>query len=607
MKTLRSQLLLWGFALALAPTLFFAVWFFKYGLGPENGILHMAELAVILAGAVGMLLFFLGLIYFGYQWIVTPIHQLTDAAKAIREGNFDYKMEAGILSKGPLEMRALCYTFARMAEKINVQIRSLETVNETLAKNEERWQLALQGNKDGIWDWNIETNKLVQSDRCFEIFGFDPDEGPQTREELIASVHPEDVAGLMQKLSDHLERSAPFYEAEYRRLCKDGSYKWVLDRGQALWDNKQNPLRMAGSFTDIGTRKQMEEKLFYFSMRDSLTGLYNRAYFQEELRRLNDGRYSPLAVIVCDVDGLKLYNDSFGHQMGDRLIKTAADILQKTFRTGDVVARIGGDEFAILLPRVSRETVDNILARLKKTIADLNSENPEFLLSISVGMAISHSKMLNLDQLFREADHDMYREKSTSGQQIRAAIARTVVRLLERRDYVAEGHTLRVAKLSEGLAMEMGLPAERINDLLLLADYHDLGKVGISDEILFKQGPLSADEFKEMQRHSEIGHRIALSVMDVRPIADWILKHQEWWNGKGYPLGLAGEQIPIECRILAIADAYDTMTSERPYRQALSHEAAMKELRLGAGTQFDPFLIELFCRIDPRRCIEKVS
>lgn len=607
LKTLRAQLLLWGLTLALVPTLFFVVWFFRYGVVPVEAFAAYPELSVIVGSAVGVFLFIMALIYWGYRWIVSPIRQLTDAAKAIREGDFDYQMEARLLFKGPLEMRELCYTFARMTEKINGQIRSMEKVNEILAQKEKRWQLALRGNKDGIWDWNLETNEWVQSDRCLEMFGFMPGEGPETREELITSVHPEDLPGLIQKLDEHLGQVAPYYEAEYRRLCKDGSYKWVLDRGQALWNEFGKPVRMVGSFTDIAERKQMEERLIHISMRDSLTGLYNRTYFQEELRRLNDGRYTPIAVIVCDVDGLKLYNDSFGHLMGDRLIKAAADILLQTFRTGDVVARIGGDEFAVLLPRASRDTVEAILSRLKNSIEEFNAGNEEFMLSLSTGMAIGHSKKVNLTQLFREADNNMYREKNINSQQTRAAITKTVVRLLERRDYVQDGHTRRVAQLCERLAGELGFSQAKIQDIKLLSEYHDLGKVGIADHILFKNGPLSLSETKEIQRHCEIGYRIAQSVPEIRHIAELILRHQEWWNGKGYPLGLVGDQIPLECRILAIADAYDTMTSERPYRPALSHDAAMKELRHGAGEQFDPFLVEMFSRIDPRRCLQKVG
>ena len=174
--------------------------------------------------------------------------------------------------------------------------------------------------------------------RCFnqivvvKCSGSGPGEGPSKRDDLNAAVHPEDLPAVTQKMTNHLEGLSPYYESEYRRLCKDGLYKWVLDRGQASWNEEGIPIRMAGSLTDISERKLMEEKLFYFSMRDSLTGLYNRAYFQEELRRLNDGRYAPIAVIVCDVDGLKLYNDSFGHLLGDRLLKKASELLAKTFR-----------------------------------------------------------------------------------------------------------------------------------------------------------------------------------------------------------------------------------------------------------------------------------
>ena len=605
MKTLRSQLLFGGALLVLLPALLLGAYYF-FEIKPAEKLPLPIGLTATMAGLVGVIFAFL-LIYWSFKGIVEPLRQLTEAARAIREGDFDYRMEARVLSNGPLEVRELCYTFARMSEKINMQIRSLEKANAVLAQQDERWQLALRGNKDGIWDWNILANEMFQSDRCREIFGFEPGEGPVTREALNASVHPEDLPTVTQKLKDHLEGLAPYYEAEYRRQCKDGLYKWVLDRGQARWNEQGTPIRMAGSITDISERKLMEEKLFYFSMRDSLTGLYNRAYFQEELRRLNDGRHAPIAVIVCDVDGLKLYNDSFGHLLGDRLLKKAAELLSKTFRAGDVVARIGGDEFVILLPHISHDTVEKAIGRLKKAIDEANMQSDEFLLSMSIGLAISQGEKINLTRLFREADSNMYREKNIRSPQIRTAITRTVVRLLEKRDYVAEGHTRRVAELCIRLATEAGLREDQIESLRLLAEYHDLGKVGISDGILFKHGPLSNAEMREIQRHSEIGHRIALSLSEIRPIAEWILKHQEWWDGHGYPLGLSGDDIPVECRILAIADAYDTMTSGRHYRPAMSHEDAMQELYQCAGSQFDPFLVNLFSKMDPRRWTQKVG
>jgi HD-GYP domain-containing protein (c-di-GMP phosphodiesterase class II) len=144
------------------------------------------------------------------------------------------------------------------------------------------------------------------------------------------------------------------------------------------------------------------------------------------------------------------------------------------------------------------------------------------------------------------------------------------------------------------LALVLGVTMRHISDLSLLSKFHDIGKVGVPDRILFKPSTLTTEEMLEMQRHCEIGHRIAQSAPDLAPIADWILKHHEWWNGKGYPLGLKGEDIPLECRILAIVDAYDAMTNNRPYRKALSPKKALIELKRCSGTQFDPCLVSKF-------------
>lgn len=168
------------------------------------------------------------------------------------------------------------------------------------------------------------------------------------------------------------------------------------------------------------------------------------------------------------------------------------------------------------------------------------------------------------------------------------------MKMLEVRDFATEEHSQRLAQMAIGLSERVGLPEHRENDLRLLAQFHDVGKIGVPDYILLKPAALSADERKEMKRHSEIGHRIANVITELQPIAEFILKHHEKWDGTGYPLGLAGESIPIENRILAIVDAYDAMTSDHPYRRAMSHEAAAAEIKKGRSSQFDPELADEF-------------
>ena len=191
----------------------------------------------------------------------------------------------------------------------------------------------------------------------------------------------------------------------------------------------------------------------------------------------------------------------------------------------------------------------------------------------------------------------MFREKLLCHQSIHSSVVQTLNKALEMRDFITEGHAQRIRDLAEKLARSIGLPERSVIDMRLLAQFHDIGKVGIPDRILMKPGPLTPEEAIEMQRHCEVGYRIALAATDLVPIADWILKHHEWWNGQGYPGGLKGERIPLECRILAIVDAYDVLTNDRPYRNGVSHGEALEEIQRYAGIQFDPYLVKKFCQL----------
>ena len=348
---------------------------------------------------------------------------------------------------------------------------------------------------------------------------------------------------------------------------------------------------------DVSERKRADAMLHHVSTHDSLTGLYNRAYLEYEFQRRRDSLSMPCALIACDIDGLQMTNETLGHAAGDQRLIMTAVLLSELVETGAILARVGGDEFALICPRAGRKEAEAICRHLRESVESYNLDNKDSFLSLSVGYAVAESKPIELNVLLRDADHQVRREKLLRSQSTRSGIVSTVMTLLEARDFITEGHAERLEVWVGGLAEKIGFGSSQQGSMKLFAKFHDIGKVGVSDAILFKPGALNEAEREEMKRHSEIGYRIALSSVDLLHIAEWILRHHEWWDGSGYPIGLAGEDIPLECRILSIADAFDAMTSDRPYRKAMPIKNALQELKKCSGKQFDPALVDVFCEL----------
>lgn len=341
---------------------------------------------------------------------------------------------------------------------------------------------------------------------------------------------------------------------------------------------------------------KMLEEIAYNTEHDRLTGFYNHLYFEKILHQYDKENICPVGIIVCDMDGLKLINDSFGYEAGDKLLLKCADMLRMHCPTGSVISRIDGDEFVCVLSLQDKEKVEQVYENLKKSVEQYNNKLPQIPINLSIGYSIKETAACKLYDIYEEADKYMCHHKLFSKQSAKSAIVHVVMKALETRDFVTEGHTDRLQGLVTVMAQEMSLADHQIDALCLLARFHDIGKVGVADSILFKPGKLTDEEFEEMKKHSEYGYNIACSAPDLSHIADWILKHHEWWNGNGYPLGLKGKEIPLECRILAIADAYDAMVNERPYRHAMPHNEAVEQIRKGAGTQFDEEMVSVFIR-----------
>ncbi len=368
---------------------------------------------------------------------------------------------------------------------------------------------------------------------------------------------------------------------------KNGEQRLGLYSAEGLIINNEPCLLCI--ITDITERKQSEEKIKYLSFHDKLTGLYNRTFIEEEMLRMDTVQQLPVSLIMGDVNGLKLVNDALGHQEGDRLLITVAEIIKDCCRPQDIIARWGGDEFIILLANCDKQTAARVFDDIKQ--ASLRANDLMIETSISMGLATKESDDQDIDELIREAEDKMYRNKLMESRSARSAFLTSLEKTLWTRSYETEEHCQRVQKITHKIGLRIHLPESEMDNLKLLASLHDIGKIAIPNSILDKPGRLTAEEWDAIKKHPEIGYRIALSSPEMAPIAEAILHHHEHWNGGGYPLGLKGENIPILSRILAIADTYDVMVNGRSYQPAVSPQEVWKELRRCAGTQFDPRLV----------------
>lgn len=413
----------------------------------------------------------------------------------------------------------------------------------------------------------------------------------------IAEVLPDAIAKkLMSGIIKALE-SGDIQVLEYAYKFKASEH--ILEARLAPIDTNE----VVSIVRDVTERKNYEAKLQYISFHDQLTGLYNRSYYENELKRLDSSREHPIAIISADIDGVKLINDTFGHSEGDRYIQRGAELLKSTLRASDILARIGGDEFAIILPRITQEKGQKLVERIHHQIEESNRrETTSLPLSISIGLAVSESSEQSLEETYKKADKAMYVDKLQRGEKARSMIVTLLIASLSKRSELSEGERDQVQALCLQMGKVLNLDNNQISNLNLLSRTYDLGKVSLPDHIvhcnlLHKSGELTEAEREAIRRHPETGYRIASSSPELANIADLILKHHENFDGSGYPLGLKGDKIPVECRILAIAIAYSAMINPRPYAKTFKKTEAIKELQRCAGTQFDPQLVEIFTAI----------
>jgi len=407
----------------------------------------------------------------------------------------------------------------------------------------------------------------------------------------VLDVLPASTAELILEMIQKAIKSGELQIAEYSYDCGE-EVKHFEARLVATLDQE-----VVSIVRDITEEKRKEEELTYLSLHDSLTGLYNRAYFESELARLEGSRYYPITIISADLDGLKLINDTLGHKEGDRFLIAGAAVLKNALRSSDILARVGGDEFALILPQTDRSAGEEIIQRIRERVQVYNRQKKGMPLSISIGMALTKGSNQSLEETYRTADSLMYKDKLTRSKAARNAIIEALLASLFKRESMQEVSSEKVQELCMKMGHRVGLDEEQMAKLMLLAQVYELGKVSIPEDVLNKPGKLTEQEWEIVRQHAEKGYRIASASPELAGIADLLLKHHENWDGSGYPLGLKESEIPVECRILALANTFCTMISPRPYAEILDEEAALREVKRCAGNQFDPDLCEIFREI----------
>lgn len=350
----------------------------------------------------------------------------------------------------------------------------------------------------------------------------------------------------------------------------------------------------AAIFTDITEDKRKKEEIEYLSFHDSLTGLYNRRFFEEELKRLDTPRNLPLSIVVGDVNGLKLTNDAFGHLLGDKLLKEAAATLKSVCRADDIIARWGGDEFVIILPKTNYADAKELVMRIQQAGSAVEVESIN--LSISFGHQTKSRQEEDIFDVLKNAEDMMYRHKLLDSQKTIGKTIDKLIRSLFAARPCEKLHAQSVSELSGKIGAAMNFSKEGVEELQKAGLLHDIGKVSVNADILAKAGGLTVEEWNEIKRHPEVGYRILSSYNGTAEIAEYILAHHERMDGRGYPKGTAGESVPLQAKILAVADAFDAMTSAGSYRDPISVKEAVAELREQSGTQFAPEVVEVFVR-----------
>ncbi|MCD4826232.1 MAG: diguanylate cyclase [Acholeplasmataceae bacterium] len=448
--------------------------------------------------------------------------------------------------------------------------------------------------QSGSWELDIQTKKIWASTEAFKIYELKQTSNYIDYKEVHKMVADEDEEMMNEALINLIQKNEK-YDVTFT-LNTPSKKKRIHSKAQLSYNEKGQPHKVLGVIKDITELQEYENLLIYQGNHDYLTGLHNRRSFIEEFNKLDHKANYPLGVMMIDVNGLKIINDAYGHAIGDLALQKIASILTKSFRPQDIIARFGGDEFGVIIPNITFDELQEIKEVIKLNLKKNPTQN--IILSVATGFEIKNKySEENLDELLKLAENHMYRHKIAEGTSVRSQTINAILKTLTSKYDTERIHSERVSKLCKKIGVALGIKSEDLKELELAGMYHDIGKISIPDEILNKPGKLTHEEFEIIKTHPEISYQILRAADEYSDLAIHSLYHHERWDGKGYPSGKKGKDIPLFSRIICIADSYEAMTAKRPYKEKMSHDDAIKEIVRCSGTQFDPEIAKVFIKI----------
>lgn len=480
-----------------------------------------------------------------------------------------------------------------LAVSTNQMLQEIDQANQQIKMMDERYRLIMEATNDGYLDVWLQKKEAYISPEWKQLIGYRGKDGRQLYEDYFLKIHGDCKNRLESSFMDMLSGKVDYFEGEYRVMSEHYGMIWVSHRGKVVQRDQNNePIRFISTLSDITRRKINEVEILFLSYSDPLTRLKNRAYMKKQFEVLSQQQNPHYFIIMCDINGLKLTNDAFGHQEGDQVMVAVSNVLRRICRPTDFISRWPGDEFVILLKDIDQEGV----CQLIREITDETDKIRDFHLNVSLAMGYAESNvdLKRPEDVLNLAENRMYRNKLMESSSSRNATIRSLARTLHEKSTETEAHTMRITQLSKALGSRLNLRKDQLDELELLSLLHDIGKIGIPEYILDKPSKLSKEEWEIIKTHPEIGYRIAKSTPALEHIAEDILAHHEKYDGSGYPNGLKGQTIPYLGRIINVIDSFDVMTHSRSYKKANDLSYAISELKGCSGTQFDPEIVRVF-------------